>query len=115
MMRTTALTEQEAWSIVDTTLGLSKAGARGTIQTPHGVPQLSGTVERVGGKNKHEALIHVKAPAPGLLLIGAYSWGGSVLTGVNLYLYGKQAPPVESLQNAWSAWLDANLGPVKRG
>ncbi len=97
----------EAWATLTGALGLAGAavGQRRAASVP-GAPPLSGIVERVAEGEVCDLLLRTEAPAPGLVLLGAYSWAGTVHVSISFYLYGDQAPAVVAREEPrWRAWI----------
>jgi len=91
--------EARAWAALTAALGLSglAMGERRTA-TVAGAPALAGIVERVSGR---ELVLRTTEPAPGVALIGAYT-------------FGDQAPAVVARDEpAWRAWMAARFPSVE--
>lgn len=104
--------EPEAWGALTAALGLSgaKPGERRTTPAA-GAPPLAGVVEPRGeGRHAHELILLLDEPAPGVALLGAYTWGGSVHVAVSLYLFGDQAPGAAARDEPlWHTWMKAHF------
>jgi hypothetical protein len=72
------------------------------------VPSLAGVIERTGtAKNPHELIARLDEPAPGIALMGVYTWGGQVHALVSLYLYDDRGTvAAERDQPLWRAWMN---------
>jgi hypothetical protein len=80
------------------------------------VPPLAGVVERGAGEgtNAHEVLLRLDEPAPGVALVGAYTWGGQTYVMVSLYLFGDRAHAVASRDEPlWHAWMNELFTPAE--
>jgi len=99
--------EAEAWEALRGALGLGAANPGERVETAAGAPRLAGIVERLGTHfTPSEILLRLDQPAPGLALIGAYSWGGAIHTAMSLFFYGEGA--AEALEREgplWTAWM----------
>jgi len=107
--------EPEAWNALAPALGLTGAAKGERRSTPaSGVPPLAGVVERTGeGKHVHELILRLDEPAPGVAVIGAYTWGGKVHPVISLYLYGDRAEAVfASDEPLWQEWMTKQFSPV---
>jgi uncharacterized protein YndB with AHSA1/START domain len=100
-------TDAEAWSALKDALGLAdpKVGERRT--SPAGTPTLSGIIERVGAASRHcELMMRLDRPAPGVALVGVYSWADHVHVAVSLYFYGDDADTVADREDRiWTTWM----------
>jgi uncharacterized protein YndB with AHSA1/START domain len=107
--------EPEAWDVVTGALCLADAakGQRWSSQAS-GVPPLAGVVERTGeGRHLHEVILRLDEPAPGIALVGAYTWGGKAHAALGCYFYGDAAAGVVARDEPlWSAWLSEHFPPV---
>ena len=108
--------EPEAWDALVKELGLENA-ARGERRTASasGTPPFAGTVERGAGegKNAHEILLRLDEPAPGVALIGAYTWGGQTWAMLSLYLFGDRARALANRDEPlWKAWMNEIFAPA---
>ena len=95
LMGPVAGSEPEAWEALKSALG-----------EPRQTPPFAGTIERTGReKSPHEILFRLDEPAPGIALMGVYSWGGQVHASLSFYLFGDQAYAAaardEPLGQAW--------------
>jgi len=111
-------TEPEAWEVLSTALGLASAGPGGPakgqrLSTPAGVPRIAGVVERgTEGEPGHEILLRLEEPAPGIAMMGAYTWGGSAHAAISFFLYGDRAPAAAAHDEPlWSAWMKELFPP----
>lgn len=104
-------TEAEAWSALTAMLDLEDAAPGQHRETPTGVPQLAGRVERTGeSKHPQEILFRIDAPAPGVALLGAHAWAGQTHVMVSLYLFGEQASAAARREEpAWQAWMSEHF------
>lgn len=108
--------EAQAWETLSGALGLAGAakGQRWRSAAASGAPPLGGVIEGLGeGKHAHEVLLRLDEPAPGVALVGAYSWGGKTHAAISFYLYGDRAPAAaERDEPRWSTWLNELFAPV---
>lgn len=106
-LRPFAGTMDEAWREVTGSLGLADARAGERRTSADGAPPFAGAVVRVSeGPMNREALLRIDAPAPGVLLVGAFDWAGRTMIGIGLYFYGDGAPELAARQGArWRTWL----------
>ena len=103
----TAAWEQltRALNLADAKVGERRAAASGNA------PALEGVIERVDLKPHHAVTVRMETPAPGVALIGTYSWAGEVKVALSFYYYGDDAAAVAAKEEPkWQAWLDAGLG-----
>lgn len=107
--------EPEAWDALTGALGLAGAaeGRRQTVSAS-GVPRLAGVVERIDeGKEAHELLLRLDEPVPGIVLLGAYTWGGKAHAAISFYLYGDEAAAVAARDEPlWHAWMSEQFPPA---
>ena len=68
---------------------------------------MAGIVERIDhGQPKHDVLLRLHEPAPGITSICAYACGGPIFVLICHYLYGDKAPAaVAKNEPLWQAWL----------
>lgn len=98
-------TAADAWTALTASLGLSDAATGEHRTAPDGAPDLSGVVERI--VDGQQILVRIDRPGPGVAQVYACEMGGAVPVGVQLYLYGEEAPAVATeVAPAWSAWLE---------
>ena len=113
-------TESDAWDALSAALGLTGA-AKGQRRSASGAgfPPIAGIVERVGeGTYVHELTLLLDEPAPGVALVGAYTWGGHVHTAISFYLFGERGTEaVARYESKWRMWMDAQFPaePVSAG
>ena len=92
IMKSTALSESDAWKILE----------QGFL------PAVDGSAQP-GRSSKHarEALLLLDTPAPGLVLAGAYTWGNKVHASVSFYFFGPEGPSAAAREEPrWTAWLE---------
>lgn len=99
--------EAEAHARLTTALGLADPVVGERRTTLAGAPRLAGTIERVpGGAHHHELMVRVDEPAPGVVLLGAYTWGGEVKVAISFFFYGDDAEANLARElPIWRAWL----------
>ena len=100
VMNPVPLAEAEAWEAL--------RGALGTAP-------FTGTEERgqALGKNENQTLLRLSEPAPGIALIGAYSWAGSTQVAMSVYLFGDQAAEVVAREEPrWKEWMASLFTPA---
>lgn len=89
-------------------LGLDGAAVGERRSAPADAPRLAGVVERTGRpEHRHELLLRLDEPNPGVALMGAFTWGGRVQVAISLYFYGDDAAAVLARElPRWQAWID---------
>ncbi|QCI67320.1 SRPBCC family protein [Phreatobacter stygius] len=100
--------DAEAWALLTGKLNLADAALGQRRAAPaETAPPLAGTVERISeGGNHRELTLRLDQPAPGLAMVGAYSWGGITRAAVSLYFYGDDALAVAARQEpVWDDWM----------
>lgn len=100
VMNPVPVAEPEAWEAL--------RGALGTAP-------FQGTEERgqALGKNPHQMLLRLSEPAPGVALLGAYTWGGSTHAAMSVFLFGDQAAAVVAReQPRWKEWMASLFAPA---
>ena len=107
--------EDEAWRSLSGALNLQGViqGDRCSTKDTE-APTLGGSVEFVDhGTPIHEVLLRVDEPAFGLVLIGAYTWGGKTHTALSFYFYGEGASTIVSRDEPlWQAWIKEQFPPA---
>jgi uncharacterized protein YndB with AHSA1/START domain len=110
--------ESKAWQALTGELGLARAtkGQRWNASAS-GVPPLAGIIERTGdGKHVHELTLLLEEPAPGVALLGVYSWGGKAHAAFSFYLFGDQAPAIVARDEPlWRAWMNERFPSDGKG
>jgi hypothetical protein len=92
-------------NLADAKVGERRVAASGDA------PALAGVVERIDLKPHHAVTMRMESPAPGVALIGTYSWAGEVKLALSFYYYCDDAAAVAAREEPkWQAWLDAGLG-----
>ena len=106
--------ETEAWEEMAGALGLAGAAMGERRKTSAGAPPLAGVIEGTGeGKHTHELLVRLDEPAPGIVLLGAFAWGGKVHTAMSFYLFGDRAPAVAARDEPlWQVWMNEHFPAV---
>lgn len=95
--------QDEAWEALAGALGLSGAATGERVASAADVPALAGIVERVADDS---LTLRTEQPAPGVVLVQAFSWLDQVYTSFHAYLYGDEAPAVAAREEpAWRAWM----------
>jgi uncharacterized protein YndB with AHSA1/START domain len=109
-----ALAESKVWELMSASLGLKKAKKGDRRAAPSGVPPFDGVVERVSdGRPHHEVLLRTEKPAPGLVSLGAFTWGGKVHVAIRLYYYGDDfADAAAWSESRWRAWMKQTFPPT---
>jgi uncharacterized protein YndB with AHSA1/START domain len=99
--------DDHAWSKLACDMGLIAATKGETRSTINECLELTGIVERIGGPgHRHQALLRLHAPAPGLAHIFAQKMGSIVVVSLRFYLYGNSAANSVALHEpAWRAWI----------
>lgn len=92
IMMSTADSESDAWKILEQAF----------------LPAVGGRAQpRESSKHAREALLLLDAPAPGLVLAGAYTWGNKVHASLSFYFFGAEGPAVAAREEPrWTAWLE---------
>lgn len=108
LMGMSPASEEEVWSSLTNTLGLTGARVGERRSTAAGAPPLAGVVEWTGeGPSQNELLLRIDEPGPGFASLGTFCMGGQVCVGVYFYLYGDQASAIaEREQPVWQAWMN---------
>lgn len=107
--------EPEAWDELSGALGLEGASPGERRQAAgSGVPPLTGVVEKAGdGNNPHQAILRLDEPAPGVAIVGAYTWGGHVHVAISFYLFGDRAAAAMARDEPrWRAWMSERFPPA---
>jgi len=99
--------ETEAWKTISDALGVASAAVGQRWTARGGTPPLAGVVERLEeGKDHHDFLVRLEQPAPGVVSIGSFDCGGTVMAMVSFYLYGERAAAVAQRDAPlWQAWI----------
>jgi uncharacterized protein YndB with AHSA1/START domain len=101
--------EPVAWESLTKALGLLNAtpGERRSAP-PDDAPVLAGVVERLDLKSHHHAVtLRMDTPAPGVALIGTYTWAGEVKMALSFYYYCSGAEEIAAREEPrWQAWLE---------
>ncbi|MDB5309763.1 MAG: hypothetical protein JWO38_3965 [Gemmataceae bacterium] len=108
--------EAGVWETMAGLLGLAAVSKGERRSTPVDIPPLAGFVERVGqGVHTHEVLLRLDEPAPGVALIGVYTWGGTVHPAISFYLFGDRAPAAAARDEPlWHAWMNQHFAPARK-
>ena len=100
------------WSRLLGELDLAGARAGQRVRTSVNGVSLSGVVSEVipvhaAGKHEQAGLqVHLDAPAPGVLALGAHNCAGAPMAMINFYLYGNDAESVARRDAAkWQTWM----------
>jgi uncharacterized protein YndB with AHSA1/START domain len=94
----------EAWETLTSPLKLNGASAGQRWTAPADVPSLGGVLEHVS-QSPYNALLRLDTPGPGVAVLGAVNFGGSMVT-LNFYLYGDQAAETVARETPlWQAWV----------
>ncbi len=95
------------WARLLDALGLAGANV-GERRTAGGTPEaLSGTIELIHQEaGKRGVLLRLDAPAPGIVLAGAFEKDGAVMASLCRYDYGEGAPArIAECEPGWRQWL----------
>ena len=94
IMRRVSSSESDAWK----TLQEALPGIGGTMQPP------------VSRKSPHEAVLLLETPAPGIALVGAFTWNTEVHGTLSFFFFGPEAASVAAREQArWTAWAEQKL------
>jgi uncharacterized protein YndB with AHSA1/START domain len=106
LTRNTTRSVDETWSTLTDALGVSgSVGAR--VESAAGKPILSGIIERQPDEARKEFVIRTDTPAPGFMLINAFSYANQVQASVSFYLFGPAAPAAAAEnQPVWRTVMD---------
>jgi uncharacterized protein YndB with AHSA1/START domain len=103
--------EAEAWDAFTTALGLHAVRVGEKWTAPADAPAAGGLLEHLT-RDPYDALLRCDQPGPGLLALGAFSFGGQSMVALNFYRYGDQAATdVAAQQPLWQAWIAAQCTP----
>ena len=99
--------EADAWKKISEGLGATGLAVGQRWAASAGAPPVAGVVERFSeGKDHHDLLVRLEQPAPGVVSIGSFNCGGSVMATVSFYLYGDAAAAVAKRDEPlWQAWM----------
>ena len=108
VMGTSSASESDTWDSLTQALGLAGAVKGQRLATrASAVPRLEGVVESVHDGKRHEALMKLGTPAPGVGLVGVYTWGDRVHAMITLYLFGQEAAAIAQRDEPlWRAWVE---------
>ena len=98
--------KDEIWRRLAGDLGMPAAPSKGDLVKVGAAdaPELSGTVQRFGGRM---LTLLLDSPAPGIGFIGTCGPGDEVFTFVRAQLFGEDAQAVaERAQAAWKGWFE---------
>ena len=103
-------TPADAWRALTTSLGLPAAPSVGQhVSVSHG-PPLAGRVERFASGLM---TLLLEAPARGIALVGAESFGEQAFPLLYLYLFDAGAEAVIARDEpAWLAWIESTFSPA---
>ena len=94
----------EAWETLTSALKLNGVSAGQRWTAPADVPSLGGVLEHVS-QSPYNALLRLDTPGPGVAVLGAVNFGGSMVT-LNFYLYGDQAAETVARETPlWQLWV----------
>lgn len=92
IMQGTDASESEAWNVLEAEF-LPAVGGR---------PQ-----PRTSSMHPHETLLVLDAPAPAIVLAGAYTWGNKVHASISFYFFGPGAASAAAREEArWKTWIE---------
>lgn len=95
------------WETLTRALGVAapQPGQRVRIRTPGAAP-LSGVIEHVDRvPHGHGLHVHLAEPAPGALLVGAFTCAGMLMATLQAYYYGDGAEAAARDRAKWQEWL----------
>lgn len=102
--------DEEAWKRLLNALGLAgvAVGDRVDASGPDG---LSGTVADVRQDGRTRSLlVHVEAPAPGVLSVGTFKMGDAMNASLWLFFYGDDAEArAAAAKTRWQPWVEKTL------
>ena len=98
-----------AWTLLAEALGLrlGEPGERTGTSAP-GAPAIAGVVERTGPT---ELCLRTERPAPGLVDVGAFDFGGGTHVWLRGTFYGEEAAALAAREApGWRAWMAERFG-----
>lgn len=115
-MAMAAGTEGDAWATISKALNLANVQVGQHWTAPPGAPSFGGIVERIEhGTPKHELLLRLDQPVPGITSLCAYACGGPIFVFGCHYWYGDQAAAaVAKNEPLWQAWLKEKFPPAEK-
>jgi uncharacterized protein YndB with AHSA1/START domain len=119
LQRPAPTSEADAWKKLTLGLGLAEAQLGERRSAPAGdAPAFAGNIERSAqGPGKHELLLRLDQPAPGVAVLATGTWEKQVHVAFSLYLFGDRAAEVAAREEPlWQAWMAAQFpAPRERG
>lgn len=101
--------EAQAWGALTAAIGLEGASVGQRWTAPAGVPALSGVVEHLT-EDPYDALLRLDKPGPGILALGTFDCGGSVMVAMGFNLYGDAAAATVARETPlWDAWIQKHF------
>lgn len=99
--------EAQACAALTGALGLAGATVGERRSAPAAAPPLGGLVESTGwSRHPHELVLRLDEPAPGVVILGAWVWGGKTLLMTSFFLFGEQAAAAaKRAEPLWSEWM----------
>jgi uncharacterized protein YndB with AHSA1/START domain len=107
VMASTAVPHRKVWQRLTEMLGLAAANVGEERATPQQPECLSGIVERVQQDSRQRyIMLRLKAPAPGIALIGTYGTGNGTNASMAVYLYGDDVSRhAAASEPKWRDWF----------
>ena len=94
-LRSVSASESDTWKVLQGAL----PALGGQLQAP------------VSRKSPHEALLLLDTPAPGIALVGAFTWGNKVHASLAFFFFGAAAAlAVAREEPRWTTWLEQKFG-----
>jgi len=98
-------TVPEVWANMTEALGLNGVDAGQSWTVPEGVPAMGGVMENVD-QSPPGALLRLDKPGPGIAALFTMEFGGPVMAGFSVYLYGDHAAETAARETPlWQAWI----------
>jgi len=95
----------QAWASLTDALGIGGVAVGQPCKTGDGAPQLAGTVEAVGERER-SLLVRFEGSAPGVVSMNACGMGPQTYLVLSFYLYGENAAAAAARDEpVWSAWM----------
>ncbi len=102
-------TEEQAWTMLTTALGIQGLTVGQQWTAPAGVPAMRGVAEYFSDA-PCDALLRLDQPGPGVAAAGAFNIGGQSMVALSLYLYGDQAAETAAREAPhWGAWFQQHF------
>ncbi len=102
--------QEATWAKLLKALGLDGKGVGANVESPVGVPSMSGEVRYLGHDEHPEDIVLLNKPAPGIAHFFAMPMGGMVCLSIRVFLYGDRAADTVTREEAvWSSWVAENF------